>query len=195
MEKKQSLLLHICCAPDQAWALELIKDQFKITCFFSNSNIFPLAEYEKRLEEVRKVSTIYNIPCLFDDYVPLEWETAISNFEDTKEGGLRCKECFTLRMKRTAQKCKELDIELFATVMSVSPHKNVLIIDSVSSSAAENFGVNYRAFNFKKNDGFKKSVHLSQKLNIYRQNYCGCRLSLKERDLRMIQKQQIDSSI
>jgi len=177
---KPKLLLHICCAPDEAYAVDLLKDSYDLHCFFCNPNIFPSEEYELRLDEAKKASEIYGVPFTWDDYDPNSWSAAVNGLTDTPEGGDRCRACFFLRLSRTAQTCASMGWPSFGTVMSVSPHKKVPMLDEAGTKAAATHGVNYISFNFKKKDGFRKSVILSQKLGLYRQNYCGCRLSLNE---------------
>jgi len=176
---KPKLLLHVCCAPDEAYAVEVLKDLYELHCFFCNPNIFPDSEYSLRLSEAQKVAGIYNVPFTYDDYQPDLWTQAVSGLTDTPEGGGRCRACFSLRLFRTAAQCVNMGWPAFATVMSVSPHKNVKFLDEAGNLAAAKYGVSYTPFNFKKNDGFRKSIELSRKLGLYRQNYCGCKLSYR----------------
>lgn len=182
---KQTLALHICCAPDEAYAVSLIKDLYDIHCFFSNSNIFPEDEYVLREKEALKAAEIYGLPFSVDEFVPASWEAVITDFEDSPEGGDRCRQCFLLRLRRTAAFARQKGIPLFGTVMSVSPHKSTVLLDECGGLVSHEYGLQYAPFNFKKNDGFRKSVALSSKLGLYRQNYCGCRLSRDERDKRI----------
>lgn len=177
---KPKLLLHICCAPDEAYAVEVLKDLYELHCFFCNPNIFPDNEYELRLSEARKAAAIYDVPFTYDNYEPNLWTQAACEFENSPEGGERCAACFLLRLSRTAAICADMNWPAFATVMSVSPHKNITMLDKAGTAAAQAHGVSYVPFNFKKKDGFRKSIELSHKLGLYRQNYCGCELSYKE---------------
>jgi len=177
---KPKLLLHICCAPDEAYAVEVLKDLYELHCFFCNPNIFPDDEYYLRLNEAQKGAEIYGVPFTCDHYQPNLWTQAVSGLTDTPEGGERCRACFQLRLSRTAAHCAVMGWPAFATVMSVSPHKNVKMLDETGNLAANKYGVSYIPFNFKKNDGFRKSIELSHKLGLYRQNYCGCELSYTE---------------
>jgi len=181
---KPKLFLHICCAPDEAYAVDLIKDSYEVHCFFCNPNIFPSEEYYLRLDEAKKAASIYGVPFTWDDYLPDLWSDAVKGQLDTPEGGGRCMECFLLRLSRTAEECSLMGWPAFGTVMSVSPHKKVSMLDEAGTRAAAAYGVSYISFDFKKKDGFKKSIELSRKLGLYRQNYCGCELSLKERKQR-----------
>ncbi|MCL2183590.1 MAG: epoxyqueuosine reductase QueH [Chitinispirillia bacterium] len=181
---KPRLLLHICCAPDEAYAVDQLKDVYELHCFFCNPNIFPPEEYELRLSEGKKVSRIYGVPFTWDEYHPEQWSTAVEGLTDTPESGGRCRECFLLRLTRTAEVCASMGWPSFGTVMSVSPHKKVPMLNEAGIKAASLYGVDYISFDFKKQDGFRKSIVLSQQLGLYRQNYCGCRLSRSEAELR-----------
>jgi len=177
---KPKLLLHICCAPDEAYAVDLIKDQYELRCFFCNPNIFPNEEFELRLGEAKKAALIYGVPFTWDDYDYDAWVGAVSGLTETPEGGARCRECFRLRLTRTAEVCRDMGWPTFGTVMSVSPHKKTSMLDEAGNSAADLFGVEYAPFDFKKKDGFRRSVALSRELGLYRQDYCGCEISLAE---------------
>lgn len=182
---KPQLLLHICCAPDEAWGITVLQEKYDLLCFFCNPNIAPLEEYSLRLNEALKVAKHFNVPFEADEYQPESWKDAIAPYIKTPEGGERCRACFLLRLKRTAKFCAEKEISEFTTVMSVSPHKNITMLNETGHIAADQFSVNYLETNLKKNDGFKKSIHLSNSLCLYRQDYCGCSLSKTERDIRV----------
>ncbi len=177
---KKQLLLHICCAPDEAWVVKSLQDTFELHCFFCNPNIQPEEEYRKRLAEAEKVAQTFGVPIAADPYDPESWQTAICGLEDTPEGGERCGECFLLRLRRTARYCNEAGLPCFTTVMSISPHKRIEMLNRAGEQAASEFGVSYEFFNFKKNDGFLNSIQLSKELGLYRQDYCGCKLSKQE---------------
>jgi predicted adenine nucleotide alpha hydrolase (AANH) superfamily ATPase len=179
---KPKLLLHICCAPDEAYAVDLIKNDYDLHCFFCNPNIFPSEEYHLRLNEAKKAASIYNVPFTWDEYDYNLWANAVKGLADTPEGGARCRECFLLRLTRAAEICSSMGWPSFGTVMSVSPHKKVPMLDEAGIKAASIHNVSYVSFDFKKKDGFRKSVILSKQLGLYRQNYCGCELSQRRRD-------------
>lgn len=181
---KPKLLLHICCAPDEAYVVKSLKDDYDLFCFFCNPNIQPEEEYYKRLAEAQKVADIYNVPFDSDPYEPNSWEEAVKNFFDTPEGGRRCLECFDHRLDKSAAYCKKIGYPAFTTVMSISPHKRIEMLNQAGKNAADRFGVIYEPFNFKKKNGFIESIKLSNELGLYRQDYCGCRLSRDERDER-----------
>lgn len=181
---KPRLALQVCCAPDEAWAVQSLRDTCQLHCFFCNPNIYPPEEFDKRRDEAASVARHYGVEFTADPYLPDQWEKAIAGHEHTPEGGERCYHCFLLRFRRTARFCRESGILRFATVMSISPHKRIEMLDRAGHAAAEEYGVEYVPFNLKKKDGFKKSIELSRELGLYRQDYCGCRLSLRERDRR-----------
>ncbi len=179
---KPSLLLHICCAPDEAWVVSTLKEDYNLHCFFCNPNISPEDEYNLRMAEATRVADHYAVPFAADPYDPGSWEEAIAPFSTTAEGGERCRQCFNLRLQRTARYCSQIGCPAFTTVMSISPHKKISLLNEAGEAAARAFNVAYRFFDFKKKDGFRKSVILSRELGLYRQDYCGCRLSRVERD-------------
>jgi predicted adenine nucleotide alpha hydrolase (AANH) superfamily ATPase len=181
---KPKLVLHVCCAPDEAYVVQLLKKSRDLLCFFCNPNIAPAEEYDLRLREAKRVADQYGVPFAADGYTPATWENAVSGAEETPEGGERCRRCFSLRLRRTAAFCKANKWPSFTTVMSISPHKSVPLLDECGMAAAHESGVVWEPFDFKKKDGFRESTILSKKLGLYRQDYCGCRLSRKERDLR-----------
>jgi epoxyqueuosine reductase len=182
---KQRLLVHVCCAPDEAWVIHALKEEaYELRCFFCNPNIQPAEEYEKRLSEARGVALRFKVPFDEDPYQPQQWEEAIAAAPPSPEGGARCERCFLLRLRRTAGFCASIGWPGFTTVMSISPHKKIDMLNATGVLAAKEHGVTYEPFNFKKNDGFLKSIQLSKELGLYRQDYCGCRLSKNERDER-----------
>jgi hypothetical protein len=180
----EQLLLHICCAPDEAWVVHTLRDSWDLHCFFCNPNIQPQEEYVWRLEEARRVADHYGVPFDGDSYDPDAWENAVRGLEGTGEAGARCRECFLLRLRRTAAFGAERGLPAFTTVMSVSPHKRIAMLHEAGGTASQEHGVRYVPFDFKKQDGFRKSVLLSTELGIYRQDYCGCRLSRFESETR-----------
>jgi predicted adenine nucleotide alpha hydrolase (AANH) superfamily ATPase len=181
---KPQLVLHICCAPDEAWVVHSLQEQYELHCYFCNPNISPFEEFSLRCEEARKVAGRYGIPFTADYYKPQTWEEAIDPYRHTFEGGERCRHCFLLRLRRTAAFTRELGWPSFTTVMSISPHKSIAMLNATGSQAAKEHNVKYEPFDFKKKDGFRKSTILSKELGLYRQDYCGCYLSRDERDIR-----------
>jgi hypothetical protein len=148
--------------------------------FYPNSNIFPKDEWERRLENAKKVAKLYGLPLVREPYNHGEWLDFIKGWEGEPEGGRRCEKCFEFNLQKTAEKCQKLHIENFTTTLTISPHKDSKKIFSVAKKIANQCDVNFVEKNFKKREGFKHSVKLSKKLDLYRQNYCGCEFSIKD---------------
>ncbi len=179
---KPTLLLHCCCAPCFTSVYEQLKDKYDVTIFWSNPNIYPSDEYEKRLFELRKYVKIVNVPIIVGDKMPEDrnnWELLTKNFSKIAEGGERCRRCIKMRIIYTAKYAKDNSFDFFATTLTVSPHKNSYLINNIGKQISENYGVQYLEADFKKNNGYKRSVELCREFNIYRQKYCGCQYSLK----------------
>ena len=188
LENPPSLLLHSCCGPCSTSVLELLSDYFKVTLLYYNPNIYPREEYYKRLEEqkkvLEKVNGRFEIKFLEGRYDPAEYFDAVKGVEQLPEGSQRCFNCYELRLKEAAQFAKDLNMDYFATTLSVSPYKNAQIINELGEKIANEYGVKHLSNDFKKKDGYKKSVELSKKWNIYRQDYCGCPFSKREAEER-----------
>lgn len=182
------LLLHICCAPDEAWVVKTLKDSFQLHCFFCNPNISDRDEYLLRSREASKVTRHYDVIFTEDNYNPEIWEETVADVMNTPEGGERCRRCFSLRLERTASFCTTIGWTDFTTVMSISPHKNIRDLNEIGTACAQKHGLNYHCYDFKKKDGFRNSILLSKELNLYRQDYCGCRLSKAESENRKKRK-------
>lgn len=198
------ILLHTCCGPCLTGTIEQLKPQdllnsnldgaqepkrkqarflteHEIVLFFSNSNIYPEEEYEKRLENAKKVSEIYKMPLITGKYVHEDWLEFIKGLEQEPESGRRCLKCFEFNLTQAAKKAKELRIENFTTTLTISPYKNSNNIFEVGKQVAKQHNLNFIEYDFKDNEGYKKSIELSKKYNLYRQKYCGCEFSLKQR--------------
>ena len=179
----EKLLLHSCCGPCSTHVIDVLKSKYDLTIFYYNPSIFPQEEYFKRLEEQKRYAEIVGVKVISLDYDENEFLSKVKGLELEREGGKRCEVCFEIRLKKTAQLCKELGFDIFATTLTVSPHKNSFIINSIGKKVAEEEGVQYLEESFKKKDGFLNSIRLANKYNLYRQNYCGCRFSIrKEKD-------------
>lgn len=171
----EKVLLHTCCAPCCAPSGErMINDGYAISLFYSNSNIFPQSEYTKRLEEAKRLAEIWDVPLIEDSWDHKEWLVFVKGLEKEKEGGARCAKCFEFNLKRTATKAKELGFPLYTTTLTLGPYKNSKMIFEI----AEKFP-GFLAYNFKKKNGFLRSIELSKEYNLYRQNYCGCEFSFR----------------
>ena len=187
LDYKPKLLLHACCAPCSSHTLMVLKDYFKITIFYSNDNIYPKLEYDKRLDEIinfsKKISN--DIDVLFDEYNEIDFDNAINGLEDLGEKSKRCYECYKLRLEKTAKKAKELNYDFFTTTLSISPYKVTKWINEIGYDLENKYNVKYLFSDFKKEEGYQDSIKLSKEYGLYRQDYCGCKYSLKERDERI----------
>jgi len=180
INQKPGILLHVCCGTCSLHPYFFLKEDFNVTFFFYNPNIHPPKEYIKRLEGVKTVSRTYSIPLIIGEYEAKEWFQLTKDLKDEPEGGMRCPVCFKMRLEKTAEKAKKLGFDFFGTTLTVSPHKNQYSINSIGLEIESLEKINFFQADFKKKDGFKKTVQLSKELNLYRQNYCGCVYSKRE---------------
>lgn len=182
------LLLHACCAPCSSYVLEYLHEYFELTVFFSNPNITDRTEYQKRLEELRRLCReapfCRGIDVIEDEIDTDAYFTAIKGVEDGSEGGERCGRCFRLRLSRTAAYAKAHGFPLFATTLTVSPHKDAERINLLGADVAAQYGMEYLPSDFKKRGGYERTLALSEEYGLYRQSYCGCVFSMHERDTR-----------
>ena len=181
INKTPSLLLHSCCAPCSSYVLEYLSQIFKITILYYNPNIYPKAEYQRRLDEQKNFINVFPVKnkanFIENEYNEAEFLEAIRGNEKDKEGGNRCFICYELRLRKTSQIAKDNGFEYFTTTLSISPHKNSQKLNEIGKELSEKYGVKYLYSDFKKKEGFKRSLVLSDKYNLYRQDYCGCRFS------------------
>lgn len=172
------LFLHSCCAPCSSYVLEYLSRYFEITVFFYNPNISPKEEYEKRVREMRRMISEMSFvhPVAFKEgvYRPGDFYAMAKGLEDTPEGGERCFGCYRLRMEETARLAKEGGYDYFTTTLSISPLKDAGKINEIGEKLAEACQVPHLPSDFKKKNGYKRSVELSAEYGLYRQNYCGC---------------------
>ena len=176
---RPSLLLHCCCAPCGSYVLEYLVPHFDITVLFYNPNISPREEYIFRLEELRRLifemGFSQEVKLIEAEYEPKKFETLARGLEDCKEGAERCFKCYRLRLLKAAKLAKERNFDYFATTLTVSPYKNADKLNEIGMELEREYNVNYLRSDFKKRDGYKRSIELSKKYGLYRQNYCGCR--------------------
>ncbi|RLC69731.1 MAG: hypothetical protein DRI26_08505 [Chloroflexi bacterium] len=173
------ILLHICCGVCAASVVERLRQEgYEVTGFFFNPNIHPSQEYERRLEVARQVAKRLNFPLKVGPYRPKEWLKETLPLRNEPEGGERCRVCFRLRLAETYHKLFELGGEVFTTTLTVSPHKSAQVINQIGREIG---GERFLERDFKKRDGFKRSIELAKSWGLYRQDYCGCIYSLKER--------------
>lgn len=179
----KSILLHVCCGPCATQSIkDLEEDSFEVTLFFSNSNIHPEEEYLRRLKSLKVYSEEVAVPLIVDEYHPSEWLELVKGHEDDPEGGPRCSICIETRLRRTAEYAKNHGFELFTSTLSISPHKNFAMITLIGSQIAQKENIKFLAKNFKKGDGFKKSVLISKQHDLYRQDFCGCVFSARKKE-------------
>lgn len=171
---KKKMLLHSCCGPCSTQVIDFLKNDYDITIFYCNSNIDTEEEYNHRLSEQKRYCEIVNVPVLEDNYCPEEFLDKVKGLENEREGGARCAVCFKIRLLKTALKAKELGFDCFGTTLTVSPHKNAEVINAIGKSVSRDEDIEFVEGNYKKQDGYKKSIEFSKKYNLYRQNYCGC---------------------
>jgi hypothetical protein len=179
-----SLLLHACCAPCSSYCLEYLSQYFEITVFFFNPNISNKEEYEYRLSEEKRLISQMNfknsVKIVEGEYKPESFFSAAKGLENEPEGGKRCKKCFELRLLEAVKKAEELDCDYVTTTLSISPLKNAQLLNEIGSGFAEQSGAKWLFSDFKKREGYKRSIVLSQKYELYRQNYCGCIFSQQQ---------------
>nr|WP_207723308.1 epoxyqueuosine reductase QueH [Ruminococcus hominis] len=184
-EKVPRLLLHSCCAPCSSYVLEYLSQYFEVTVFYYNPNIYPESEYTKRvLEQQKLISEMrFKHPVTFiaGNYDSEKFYNMARGMENVKEGGERCFKCYELRLREAAKIAKNGEYDFFTTTLSISPLKNAQKLNEIGMLLAEEYGIEYLLSDFKKKNGYKRSVELSEQYGLYRQDYCGCVFSMKER--------------
>ena len=184
LDRKPSLLLHVCCGPCSSYVLEYLSNYFEITILFYNPNIYPKEEYIRRKEEMEEfVSKVYpNTKYIIMDYNEKEFYDAVRGYEHLGERSERCFKCYELRLKKTVEYAKENGYDYFTTSLSISPYKVSSKLNEIGSILEKEYGINYLYSDFKKKNGYKRSIELSREYNMYRQEYCGCVYSKVERE-------------
>lgn len=179
-----SLLLHSCCAPCSSYTIEYLSDYFRIAVLYYNPNISPKEEYEKRkAEQIRLINSLLvkNAVSFADcDYDCNEFFEIAKGYEDCREGGERCFRCYELRLRKAAEEAKKGGYDYFCTTLSISPLKNAQKINEIGKRIGEEYGVLWLPSDFKKREGYKRSIELSKEYDLYRQNFCGCVYSRRE---------------
>lgn len=177
------VLLHVCCGVCSLSVVERLKNEgFSVEGFFYNPNIHPDDEYKKRLEAAQLVSEKLDFPLIEGEYDKDRWFALAQLFEAEPEGGERCKICFSMRLKETFLRAQRAGIEYVTTTLTVSPRKNSGLVNAVGKEVEKDTeGVKFLERDFKKNEGFKISIQKAKELDLYRQNYCGCIYSRRER--------------
>ena len=177
-ERVPSLLLHSCCAPCSSYCLEYLSQYFKITVFYYNPNIYPEEEYTKRVAEqqhfIERLPAKYPISFVEGTYDKECFYEMARGLEDVKEGGERCFRCYELRLRKTCETAKAGGFDYFTTTLTISPLKNSVRLNEIGLKLSEEYDMPYLLSDFKKKEGYKRSIELSHEYNLYRQNYCGC---------------------
>ena len=180
IHSSKKILLHACCAICSGYPISTLQDMgYSVVVYFYNPNIYPLEEYERRLEAQKTLCEHFGCELIIGEYEPEIYEEYVKGFENEPEKGLRCDKCFKLRLQKTAELAKKLNIEEFTTSIVISPHKNYEKLTAIGQNIAQNLGLKYFAENFRKKDGFLKTNQISKSLSLYRQNYCGCKFSIR----------------
>lgn len=186
-ENNPKLLIHSCCAPCSSYVLEYLSQHFDITLLYYNPNISPKSEFEYRVSELKRL--VYEMPLdkeiniEISEYNDREFYDEVKGMEDIPEGGERCFKCYEIRLRKAIEYAKENGFEYFTTTLSISPYKNAEKLNEIGERLAEEYGgVKWLPSDFKKKNGYKRSIELSRKYNLYRQDYCGCVYSKAEQD-------------
>lgn len=180
-----SLLLHSCCAPCSSYVLEYLSSYFRITVLYYNPNISEQEEYQKRVKEQKRLlaelPVWYPVDFLEGTYNPAEYDAAVKGLEDLGERSARCYACYKLRMEYTAAMAAKKGFDYFTTTLSISPHKNALWLNEIGQQLSQEYGISYLYADFKKKNGYKRSIELSEQYHLYRQDFCGCAYSKAEK--------------
>lgn len=193
-QKVPSLLMHSCCAPCSSYCLTYLAQYFRITIFYYNPNISPETEYKKRVKEqirlIQSLNVKYPISFVEGTYEPEKFYEMAKGLEEVKEGGIRCFACYKMRQREAAYYAKEHGFDYFTTTLSVSPHKNAQKLNEIGLWLQEEVGVAYLVSDFKKKGGYLQSIELSKKYALYRQDYCGCEFSKRQREQERVAKEK-----
>lgn len=193
-DKTPTLLLHSCCAPCSSYVLEYLTNFFQITILFYNPNISSEKEYLKRLNElkrlVKEIPHSNKIEIVEGRYDNKEFLEISKGLEDLKEGGERCFKCYRLRQEEAAKYAKENNFDYFTTTLSISPHKNAEKLNEIGKELSEIYQVSYLYADFKKKGGYQRSIELSKKYDLYRQDFCGCIYSKRDREIEKKEKEK-----
>ncbi len=185
-DKVPSLLLHSCCAPCSSYCIEYLSQYFNITVLYYNPNIYPEAEYEKRKAEqkrlITEMDTKHPVKMLDCDFESEKFYGMAKGMENCHEGGERCFKCYRLRLEKTAKEAKKYEFDYFTTTLTISPLKNAQKINEIGNELSEEYNVRFLPSDFKKREGYKRSIELSKVHSLYRQNYCGCVFSRNEQN-------------
>lgn len=179
---KPSILLHSCCGPCSSSVIDQLKDYFDITVYYFNPNIHPEEEYLHRKEEQKRLLSILNIPLIEGDYDPKEFFNIAKGLEDEPQKGQRCYNCYNLRLTSTYNLAKDKGFDYFCTTLTVSPNVNEQMVNEIGIALEKQGDVKFLQSDFKKEDGYLNSVKLAKEYNLYRQDYCGCIYSFRNKE-------------
>ncbi|MDO5696088.1 MAG: epoxyqueuosine reductase QueH [Eubacteriales bacterium] len=186
LEGVPRLLLHACCGPCSSYCLEYLSQYFEITVFYYNPNIWPSDEYDLRIAEQKLIiahtKAVHPIHLVEGAYDTSRYYRAVRGLEDEPEGGRRCHTCYRLRLEEAARVAAALSFDYFTTSLTISPMKDPHVLNAVGRAAGEKYGVRYLNSDFKKKNGYRRSVEIARALDVYRQDYCGCIFSKRSRD-------------
>lgn len=181
LDSKKTLLLHACCAPCSSYVIEYLSEYFDITILYYNPNIDTKDEFDYRLSELKRFVDNFNtknkVNVISLGYDNNEYLDEIKGLESEKEGGKRCLKCFNLRLRKSAIYAKENNFDYFTTTLTISPLKNSKVLNEIGASLEKEYNIKYLYSDFKKREGYKRSIVLSREFNLYRQDYCGCKFS------------------
>ncbi len=177
--RRPKLLLHLCCAPCSAYVIRLLNRQFNLLLYFYDPNIHPREEYERRRDEATRFASSEGITFEEGPYDVERWFDRMQGLEEEPEKGGRCGECYDMRMGEAARYARERNFEYFTTVLSLSPHKDAERINAAGLKFEREYGIKYLPADFKKKEGFKRSVEIGKEKGFYRQDYCGCSFSMR----------------
>lgn len=183
--KRPKLLLHVCCGPCSSYVLEYLNKYFDITIYYYNPNIDTLEEFNKRTEEVNRLvkeaEFAEGVKVVVAPYEKELFDALSVGLEEEPEGGARCKKCYYLRLKKSCEYAKEKGFDYFTTTLTISPYKDADALNTIGKKLSDEYGINYLYSDFKKKNGYKRSIELSNEYNLYRQDYCGCIFSLRDK--------------
>ncbi|MGT2846736.1 epoxyqueuosine reductase QueH [Streptococcus massiliensis] len=192
-EQRPTVLMHVCCAPCGTYTLEYLSQYADVTIYFANSNIHPKIEYERRAYETKRfvhefnANTGYHVQFIEAPYEPNEYKKLTRGLEQEPEGGDRCKVCYDYRLDKTADKAVELGFDYFGSALTISPHKNSQVINSIGIDVQKLYATHYLPSDLKKNQGYLRSVEMSEEYDIYRQCYCGCVYAAQAQGIDLVQ--------
>lgn len=186
MVSRIPILLHVCCGPCSTHVIDLLGKDYDVTCYFYNPNIHPEEEYARRMDTVRRYAERMGLEFIAGKYDSERWLELTHALKNEKEGGMRCELCYGMRLEECARIASEKGFGAFATTLTVGPNKKAAVINRIGRELAEAYGLRFLEADFKKKDGFRHSVEMSKREDMYRQDYCGCVYSKAERDSRRV---------